>query len=415
MNILFVNDLISVEGGGIAAMIRELAPPLSRLGHRCFILCGEQDPTIPEGIMACYSSPSVNRDSLVNTHTRKFIKEIINQNNIDVIHINNINNIEVIKTLTSLAPSVFHIHNYSYWCPGNDLFHSKTNTNCTLTVGLHCYSKAYTHKCNNRHPKRLFSSIRRTHDRKKIQPRFLRTIVSSQYLYARACEAGIPPEQISIVPYAVNTDRFIATANTINTDSTSHILYVGRLAKSKGIDYLLDAYENLPDNKPDLVIVGDGYYRPHLEHRARLSKTKDRIHFVGWKSDNELAQLYRDCNMLVVPSIWQEVFGIIGLEAMATAKPVVAFDVGGISQWLEHNITGLLVPPKSVWDLRDAIKFLLDHPHIAGAMGSTGRSVAVNKYSTDIVCNLLLETYKILLNSPDTPTEISQNPHYQEA
>ena len=98
-----------------------------------------------------------------------------------------------------------------------------------------------------------------------------------------------------------------------------------------------------------------------------------------------------------IPSIWPKPFGRISVEAMAAGKPVVAFNVGGILDTIEHGKTGILVEPKNPKKIADSMKYLLDNPDVARVMGKRGRKLVKEKYSADVIGRKYLEIYKAVL------------------
>jgi glycosyltransferase involved in cell wall biosynthesis len=118
-------------------------------------------------------------------------------------------------------------------------------------------------------------------------------------------------------------------------------------------------------------VAGDGFARGAAEKQAARLGLTERVRFAGWQAD--LDAFYRRASLLVVPSLWPEPFGIVGLEAMARALPVVAYRSGGIPEWLEDRVTGLLVEPGDVDALAAAIDRLLGDPALARAMGRAGQ------------------------------------------
>jgi len=128
-----------------------------------------------------------------------------------------------------------------------------------------------------------------------------------------------------------------------------NILYAGRLEKIKGVEYLLQAMTHVVKAEPDvtLTIAGEGEYRGVLEDVARELGVEKSVTFVGHKTRDELRELYEYATVVVVPSVWPEPFGKVGIEAMSVGRPVIGSDVGGVSEWLKDGATGFLVPPRS--------------------------------------------------------------------
>jgi glycosyltransferase involved in cell wall biosynthesis len=132
-----------------------------------------------------------------------------------------------------------------------------------------------------------------------------------------------------------------------------------------------------------LVIIGDGPFLSELKSQAHRLGILSEVSFPGWLSPNELKSYYRRCSMVVVPSTWPEPFGMVGIEAMSYGKPVLAFDVGGISEWLKHEETGFLVKPKDAIGLAKRIAFLLERPELARKIGAKGRETVKSRFVPD--------------------------------
>jgi len=130
------------------------------------------------------------------------------------------------------------------------------------------------------------------------------------------------------------------------------ILFVGRLEKLKGLEYLLAAMQECPEET--LLIVGDG---PEMGHLARLAQGMQNVTFVGQVSHAEVVQYMQKARVLVLPSLSEGLPNVV-LEAMAHGLPVIASRVGGIPDLLTDGVTGFLVTPGSVPELVRAIKIL---------------------------------------------------------
>ena len=196
--------------------------------------------------------------------------------------------------------------------------------------------------------------------------------------------------RLSVIPLGVDLDRFRPVSPDSREVKASRrelglsegdavIGFVGRLVPQKGLSYLLAAAELLQARYSNLrfVIVGDGPLRTELTI-ATTSSGNNRFYFLGERSD--VPRLLELFDVLVVPSEW-EPFGIVNLEAMAAAKPVVAFDVDGIPEAIVHGETGLLVPHRDSRALASAIAKLLDDTSLRRRMGAAGRQRVEQRFN----------------------------------
>ena len=138
------------------------------------------------------------------------------------------------------------------------------------------------------------------------------------------------------------------------------------------MDLLLQALAQL---STELVakIVGTGNAEGNLRALCTRLGLDERVEFCGWVPNEELGALYARAKTAVVPSRWPEPFGMVGLEAMRHGRAVVAFEVGGIPDWLEGEATGLLVREQDVAGLSQALQRLLTEPDLAATLGKNAR------------------------------------------
>jgi colanic acid/amylovoran biosynthesis glycosyltransferase len=162
----------------------------------------------------------------------------------------------------------------------------------------------------------------------------------------------------------------------------NRVLAVGRLARHKGFDYLIRAVHQLTQRGTDAVIefVGDGQERPNLEALARRLGVADRVHFRGWLPFPEVRRAMSEATVLVHPSdgLGDGLPNVVR-EAMAVGTPVIASDVAGIPDALQDGC-GVLVPPKNVAALADAIGALLQDPAERQRIAARARRRAVEQY-----------------------------------
>ena len=184
---------------------------------------------------------------------------------------------------------------------------------------------------------------------------------------------GEPP---NVMPMGVETEHFAAEPEP-GENSDLAVLFVGRLAKKKGVEYLLRAFPDVLSRHPDarLLLVGDGPCRAELETMSSQLGVADRVRFAGAQPAAALPRFYRSSDIFVLPSVVArsgdtEGLPAVLLEAFAAGRPAVATSAGGIPEVVIHGRTGLLVEPESPPALAAAINQLLDSPAQARRMGA---------------------------------------------
>jgi glycosyltransferase involved in cell wall biosynthesis len=185
-----------------------------------------------------------------------------------------------------------------------------------------------------------------------------------------------------VCPYGA-TVPVPAGGNRARREGPVRLLFCGRLIERKGIDVLLRAMVDLRRHYAvHLTITGEGNMKPAWEKLCEELELQAQVKFAGFVSTIELARLYHDCDIYVHPAVHDrngdtEGLGVVLIEALANAKPVVASEVGGIVDVIQHNRTGLLVPEKQPGELARAIGTLIEDPRLARRLGKEGHRFAV--------------------------------------
>ena len=161
------------------------------------------------------------------------------------------------------------------------------------------------------------------------------------------------------------------------------LLCLGRLVPEKGFDTAIQAMAPLRQRFPDvrMVIAGDGPARADLERLAAAVGVADAVEFTGWVAPEAVPSLMNRATVVVVPSRWEEPFGLVALEAALMARPVVAARVGGLQEVVREGITGLTFPREDAGALAAAVGELFRQPGRALELGRAARAGAEHAFS----------------------------------
>ncbi len=211
------------------------------------------------------------------------------------------------------------------------------------------------------------------------------------------------PGYYNIIPNGVDLDHFSPDVSPIDEfcDGKANILFVGRLEKRKGLNYLLEAFKQVKQEIPDsrLIIVGPGTrLRRKYEKQVMRSGLKDVV-FAGFVSYDELPRYYKTADVFCAPATGRESFGIVLLEAMAVGKPIVASNIEGYASVVTHGVDGLLVPPEDKERLAQTLISLLTDQSLRQEMGAKGRVKAL-EYSWEHIAQNVLDYYVMVLGEP---------------
>jgi len=170
-------------------------------------------------------------------------------------------------------------------------------------------------------------------------------------------------------------------------------LFVGRLVYYKGVDVLLDAFRLT--HSAHLAIVGVGPLEATLAERARTLGVAERVKFLGSVSEERLRALYKRARFLVLPSVApSEAFGMVQLEAMAAARPVISTNLkSGVPYVNQHGVTGLVVEPGDHRQLASAMQQLIDDAAYAEALGRAAEQRVLAEFQVERVVDAHLALY----------------------
>lgn len=164
--------------------------------------------------------------------------------------------------------------------------------------------------------------------------------------------------------------------NNISCKDKTKYVYLGRLEKEKGIEYLINCFQKIKNPKIELLIAGKGECENYV---INVSKYDSRIKYIGFINEKEIEDLLTESDVLVIPSLWPEPFGRVIIEAYKFSMPVIGTINGGIPEIIINNKTGILVSPNSEKELINAIQYLSNKNNRFKFI--EGCSTEVNKYN----------------------------------
>jgi glycosyltransferase involved in cell wall biosynthesis len=184
---------------------------------------------------------------------------------------------------------------------------------------------------------------------------------------------------------------FDASAYDNSEKYDDYLLFIGRLSDEKGVDVLLKAMKLVPEAK--LKIAGDGPYREHLEGIKRNLGLQN-AEFLGAVWGEESGKLMSNCRFVVIPSLWYENFPYVLTETYARGKAVIGSDKGGIPEYIQEGVTGMVYPAESAERLADCIKALWNSPERTVEMGKNARKLAINEFRDEVFYRRISHIYQ---------------------
>jgi glycogen(starch) synthase len=184
-------------------------------------------------------------------------------------------------------------------------------------------------------------------------------------------------EKVSVVYNGTDTDFFSPGIKS----SRPTVLYVGRFFEQKGFDLLPEIFYLLNKRHPDLLfkVIGTGPLETAVLDRFKELNIHDFVEVYTFASQDRILKLYREASVVVMPSRF-EPFGLVAIECMATGTPLVASNVDGLSEIIDHGIDGFLAESENPSCFADLISLVLKDPLLARHVGRTARNKVVDKF-----------------------------------
>jgi glycosyltransferase involved in cell wall biosynthesis len=277
--------------------------------------------------------------------------------------------------LTANYKTIVMVHDHDYYCLRKHKYFPVTRkncykkfdtTDCSLCSMLIEKSIGFPHLklINLKRQKKLLYEIKKA-------DKFL---VLSEFMKSNLIQNEFNPTKIEkIRPFK----DLIKDENEFK-EISGELLYVGQIIRGKGVDILIKAL-NYVEKDFHLNIVGQGNDIDYIKYLVGLYGLDDKIDFIGWTQDVD--SYYRKTDIVLVPSRWQEPFGLIGMEAFSHKKPVIGIDNGGIAEWLKHNENGFLAENEQ--EFAKYIDRLIDNQQLIDQMGNNGYKMIKKKYQKE--------------------------------
>lgn len=315
----------------------------------------------------------------------------------DVVHVHStfplISDAALYACHDAAVPVVATFHNYRIGCTGGAFF--RNGAPCHDCAGgallpgvIHgCYRDSHAASM----PLALSARVHREAWRSLI----------SAYLFISASQRDLLsslglPEERGFVRH-----NMIPRRNLQKVGRTPTVVFAGRLTEVKGLRLLMDAWDQYRGLADDpvlrLVIAGSG---PLEREVTNWASTRPSVEMAGFVSGARCAELMSEARAVLVPSIWEEPFGLVAVEAMAAATPPIATERGSFSELITHGVDGALFPPDDPAALASVIADIEARPQVYEAYGARARETYEQRFNPEHSLKHLLEIYNFAIANP---------------
>jgi glycosyltransferase involved in cell wall biosynthesis len=376
---ILVATLNSTRTGGVETYVSALLPRLQQRGYE--VAFGYQHPAIG-GEPRVIEWPKRSIHLADDAELRAFRS--------DVILMEGRLETRLEARLLALAPVIFVAHDYAGACiSGSKTWSFPRPVVCERTLGPACLLHYLPHRCGGLNPAVALRLYGEERTRQSHILRAARIVVGSQFLATEYRRSGAGESQVVVNPLFVQGPEVNVPRELPQVPA---LVYLGRLTSLKGVSVLFEAVAGVREilGRIRLLVAGEGADRGSLEKTSHQLGVK--AEFLGWLEPEARDAVLSTATLLVIPSIWPEPFGIVGLEAARFGVPTVAFPVGGIPEWLVGGRNGELAKRQAdALALGEAVvRAVAEAGHYRGL--SKGALEAVERFSEERHMNLLAQT-----------------------
>lgn len=301
----------------------------------------------------------------------------------EVVHSHQFEDPALLAVMRTRAPVLISVHGYTACSSGVHYF--KPGEECTRAHGPGCIPNLALRGCaHTRNPTSLPAAYRRASSGLAAIRSADLTISYSSAVDRHLATNGI--ERRTVVPLFTTMVAKIGAGH----EARRRVVFAGRVIEAKGVGVLIRAARAI---EAEVVICGDGWHTEAMRRLARRTGVAERVHFRGWLGAQELASELADASIVALPSLWPEPFGLVGIEAFAAGRPVVASLTGGVSDWLTDGVNGLGVPPGDTAALAKALDALLDDSARQAQLGAAGQAMVAARFTAAAHVAALREAY----------------------
>ncbi|MGI0500031.1 glycosyltransferase [Limnospira platensis CENA597] len=386
MRILSIHNNYQIRGGEDESAQAE-ANLLKENGNQVDIYQDSNDR------VATLNQTNLALTTIWSTEAYQIVKEKLRTHPTDIVHVQNF--------FPLISPSVYYaaksegvpvvqtLRNYRLICP-NGLFF-RDDRICEDCLGKFVPYPGVIHACyrQNRAASGVTATMLTLHRMARTWVNQVDIFITlSQFARHKFIQAGWSEDQIIVKP------NFVYPDPGVGNGEGGYALFVGRLSVEKGLDVLIDAWQNLRQPLP-LKIVGDGPLVPRVQAAA------EKLPHIQWLGRRPLPEVYKlmgEAMVLIFPSKWYETFGRVAVEAFAKGTPVIASNLGAIAELVEHGRTGLLFKPGDPISLTEQVDSLISHPKKLPQMRREARAEFEAKYTAPQNYQQLKSIYQLVLS-----------------
>lgn len=403
LRILLVNTR-HYYGGGDSTYTFNLALLLRANGHRVAFFAMQSERNIPDSNSDLFvpfidfrelnrrknlrNAVKVLSRSIYSVEARTRFAQLLDRFTPDIVHLQNlhahITPSVIFEAKSRGIPVVWTLHDYKLICPNSHFRIDETGEICEA-CGKGAFYQAVLRRCkkNSLAASAVASLEAYVHRMLQVTEHVDAFLAPSDFLRSKFLERGYPPNKIIHVPLFV-PDEILDHQHKVG----NYILFLGKLEPIKGIYQLIDAGKRVPDVK--IILAGSMPADVRAEVQGLFPAN---MAYVGMQHGADLWNLIGNARAVVLPSLWYENQPFSILEAFAHHKPVIASNLGGMSELVGDNARGILISPGKVNELADAMSWIMHNHQNAEKMGEAAYQYILSHHTSKAHYSQIIKIY----------------------
>ena len=385
-NVLMAHNYYQVPGGEDTVFHNEVKM-LEKHGHKVTKYTRHNDE-IKSGVL---SKLRLGIDTIFSLKTYKEVKKLIDENDIDVVHVHN--------TLPLISPSIYYaarakkvpvvqtIHNFRLLCPGATFTRNGEICEDCVSKGL---GQSLKYRCYRDSLAQTFimyamlklHRIIGTYDK-------INYITLTEFNKTKLSNLVKDENKIYVKP------NFVEKREKVERNLEDYFIYIGRLDEIKGINFLVEAWKEINENI-DLYIIGTGPEEDRVKKFIRENNIKN-IKLLGFMQIDKAFEIIQKSRAVIVPSKWNEPFGMVIIEAFSKGVPVIASKIGSIPYIATDKVDSLLINSNNKYELKEAVNDIFYNDKLCMLLGNNAYKTFEDKYTHFKNYNTLESIYNNLI------------------
>jgi len=318
MRVLLLGERAVYHNGGANRVVVDSCDWLQRLGHTPALIY-EYGDRVDVACPAFHLPAGAPADQLA---------PLLDRIRPDVVQVHHVSDMDRLEFVARRLPTSVFLHDQSWFCMSGDRV-DRHYSACHRPHGPACLFWNYAQGCGALKPSNNLIRWRRTGDLMRLREfAGVRVQVASRFMVRGLQENGYDLDRVDRLPLFADPE---VPAGEVEPGV---LLLPSRLLPAKGVQVAIEALAGIKGVPWRLVIAGAGWHRPALERLAHRLGVADQVEFLGEVVPADLAVWYRRAQIVLFPVLREEPFGLVGVEALAHGRPIVAFAGGGVEEWL---------------------------------------------------------------------------------